>query len=157
MPKSPLTGDDADNNITDRDSILRASIEIEPEDLNEEFIKAPGQISYWNQAYAEAHKQHALAKLEYDRAWAQLYCSLRAEYEGRKPAVTVDALKALVEQDEDLYHLQMQVVLADAERLRMRGVAEAVIAKKDMLQSLGAKLREELRGDPTLRNNALTG
>jgi hypothetical protein len=142
--------------IADRDSILRASVDIDPADLNEEFIRAPGHIAYWNQQYADAHREHGVAKIEYDRAWAQLYCQLRADFEGRKPAITVDALKAMVDQDPDIYEKQMQVVVTDAERIRLRGIVDAVVAKKDMLQSLGAKLREEMRGDPVLRNQ-LTG
>lgn len=158
MPKQSLLYEgDVENDETDRDTFLRQSLEIEPDQLNKEFIRVPGQLAYWNGQYAEAYKAAGLAKINYDRAWAQLYCALKAQQEGSKKPFTVDHLKALVDNDEDLHNLQMEVVIAEAEKLRLRGICEAVAAKKDMVQSLGAKFREEMRGDPMLRSNQLTG
>ncbi len=155
--RSPLTDDDVDNDDFDKDTFLRQSVHIEPDQLNEEFIRTPGQLAYWNAQYAKAYEAAAIAKIDYDRAWAQLYVVQKNFYEGQKKPPTVDHLKALVDNDEDLYNMQIEIARTEAEKIRLRGICEAVAAKKDMVQSLGAKLREEMRGDPALRNNALTG
>lgn len=138
------------------DQYLRECVEIDQSDLNDEFIKIPSAIAYWNHQLAEATKAHAIAKLDYDREWARLFCALR-DGRGDKKAPAVDAIKAMCDMDPELYDLQLDVIEKDAERIRLRGVVDAVLGKRDMLQSLGAKLREEMRGDPSLRQNALTG
>lgn len=140
----------------DRDAYLRECTEIDPNDLNDEFVKIPGAIAYWNAQLAEATRLHAIAKLDYEREWARLFCTLR-DGKGDKKAPAVDAIKAMCDTDDDLYELKLDVIEKDAERMRLRGIVDAVLGKRDMLQSLGAKLREEMRGDPTLRQNSLTG
>jgi hypothetical protein len=144
---------DADEDI---EQYLQQSTTIDPDDLNAEFIRLPGAVAFWNARLAEATLAAQQAKLDYDREWARLFCLLRDGRGGGK-APAVDAIKAQCDQDEDLYALQADVIRRDAERLRIRGIVEAVLAKRDMLQSLGAKLREEMRGDPMLRQSRAAG
>ena len=40
---------------------------------------------------------------------------------------------------------------ADGRRLKLQGVLDAVRTKKDMLVSLGASMRAEMQGDPSIR------
>lgn len=156
MPRYEDDPDFRPANTVNKDAFLRECVEIDPAQLNDEFIRIPGDLAYWSNAYAAASRDAAVAKLDYERAWAQLYLTLKAENAGNKGA-TVDWLKAACDNDPDVYDAQLLMIEKEAEKVRLRGMVDAVIAKKDMVQSLGAKLREEMRGDPTLRANALTG
>ena len=157
--------------IGDTQEYLRECLDLDPEQLNEEFCKIPGAIAWWNARFADASKRAAVAKLDYEREWARLYVLLsappdeeeeeealpRGRKKPKKRTLTVDGIKARCDEDPELYQLAVDVALAEAEKIRLRGICEAVLAKRDMLQSLGAKLREELHADVTLRGNALTG
>lgn len=140
----------------DRDRYLEESVNIDPDTLNEEFVRLPAAVAYWNKQLSDATLAANMAKLDFDREWARMFCMLRDRpVSGRAPAV--EALKAMCDQDDDLYALQADVIVKEAERLRLRGICEAVLAKRDMIQSLGAKLREEMRGDPMLRQARASG
>jgi len=149
--------------VLERDAFLRACLEINPTDLNYEFIKAPGELAYWTEQLATATYVHATAKLNYDRERGRLFVLLRNKFEeGSKRPLSLELIGARCDEDAELFDLQMDVIKADAERMRLRGIVDAVGRKADMLQSLGAKLREEARGGPQVRNReenerALTG
>jgi hypothetical protein len=146
----------------DRQEFLRACLEINPTDLNQEFIKVPGEIAHWNEQFANATYAHATAKLTYEREYARLFVELRNTLDpNTKKPPSLELLKAMCDADEDLGELAHDMNLKDADRIHIRGLVDAVVRKADMLQSLGAKIREEHRGDAGLRReraeNALVG
>jgi len=118
--------------------------------IDEEFMRAAADLAYWNERFAVALKRHLRAKVAADRARAMATIGIREVNAGVK--MTVADLEARVELDPDVISTVDECVEADAARSHMRVRAEAVAAKKDMLQSLGAKLREEMR-DPSVRED----
>lgn len=118
--------------------------------IDEEFMRASADLAYWNECFAVALKRHLRAKVAAERARAMATIAIREANAGVK--MTVADLEARVELDPDVIAATDECVEAEADRSHMRVRAEAVSAKKDMLQSLGAKLREEMR-DPSVRED----
>ena len=54
--------------------------------------------------------------------------------------------------DDSYQETALALVEADVDRQRCRGIVDAISTKKDMLQSLGAKLRAEMGSDPMVRS-----
>jgi hypothetical protein len=128
------------------------AIEIDMSDLNEAIIRAPGDIAYWNQIYTDAQRKYLLAKQDYGIVRAKAWMKIREEGKSKTgKALTVDDLKALVEIDEEVQEVSLALIEAEADKEKKKKFAEAVVAKKDMIQSLGAKLREEMRSDFSIR------
>jgi hypothetical protein len=140
----------------DPEAYLRRCLTLDKDDLNEEFCSVPAAIAYWNERLAFAVEAAHIAKIDYDREWARMFVMLRERDTGGKP-LAAELVKAKCDSDEELYAMQLDHAKKSAEVTRLRGIVDAVLAKRDMTQSLGAKLREELRGDPALRHNDLTG
>ena len=140
-----------DPNDTDLGEYLRECTQIDDLALDGEFIRVPADLAYWSARYAEAHRAHLLAKHEVDTTHARLHLSIKAEADLNKTKMTVADLDAAVKSHPDYLAAVLDVIDADADRLRLRGSLEAVAAKKDMIQSLGAKLRAEMGADPMVR------
>ncbi len=142
----------------DVDSYLRESVCIdEIMTLDEDMRRISGDICYWNSRYAEGNKEHLLLKIEMDRLAGILYMEHREKLELLKGKVTEKMVTAAVDMDDRWHDMRIQVIEAETEKIRIRGVCDAVIAKKDMLQSIGAKLRIEMQGDPGIRDMASSG
>ncbi len=119
--------------------------------LDGEFIRVPADLAYWSGRYADAHRAHLLAKHALDTTHARLHLSIKAEADINKMKMTVADLDAAVKSHDEYLGAVLDLIDADADRLRLRGALEAVAAKKDMIQSLGAKLRAEMGADPMVR------
>jgi hypothetical protein len=135
----------------DVDSYLYDCANVEPEALDEEFIRVPADLAYWNERYAQAHKSHLLAKLDSERTEASLMLEMREKLKAMGGKPTVDEVRANVITDPTYGSARLAEIEAEVERTRLRGLVGALEAKKDMLQSLGAKLRSEM-SDPLLRS-----
>jgi hypothetical protein len=163
-------------------------LQIEPLALDEEFIRCPADIAYWNERYSDALNAFLLAEAEYERLEGVLWIeyrergrlaaeseeeqdvlppdapapssqsssrvakgSRRGEKGKRSKEPTVDDVKAAVKSDDKLWQARLRLIEAQVARERMRGRAQSVSARKDALQSIGAKIRAELGGDFVMR------
>lgn len=133
---------------TDIDEYLRVCVGINQNDLNAEFIRVASDLAFWTKRFAEAYEDMARKKADYERQRAYTWMSLK---EGAVKRMTREDLEAAVLQDEDVSDAHVVYVVAESKRLKLRGVVDAIQTKKDMLQSLGAKLRAEMMSDPVLR------
>jgi hypothetical protein len=139
----------------DLESYLAECIKIDDLALDEEFIRTPADLAFWNARYADALRDYMLAKLEHERTAARLHLTIKAQAEDgtipglRKP--TVSDVEAMVTSSPEFQASALALIEADIARQRARGHVDAVATKKDMLQSLGAKLRAEMAGDPAVR------
>ncbi len=135
----------------DPDAYLDDCVKIDDMVLDEEFIRLPADLAFWSARYAESVRAYLLAKLEADKAKAKAHLRIKAEaeLEGRK--MTVPDLEANVQIDPDYLDAAVALIEADIERKKLQGCVDAVHAKKDMIQSLGAKLRTEMERDPMVR------
>ena len=136
------------------DSFLKSCVTIDRQDFDQEFTRLPADLAYWNEKYAQSLHHYLNSKIDADRVYASLIIEHRERMRGIDPDArkgpTVDAVKAAVEDDVRWEKAQEILVASEVRKVRVRGIVEAVMAKKDMLQSLGAKLRAEMQ-DPIVR------
>ena len=136
------------------DSYLRDCVRIEPLAIQEEYVRLPADLAYWNAQYADAQREHLMAKVEYEVIDRELYPVVRQELEAGGQRVTEKMIEAGIGQSGVWVDAKKRVAEADALKAKMYGVLDAVRTKRDMLISLGAHLRAEMQHDPTLREHS---
>lgn len=139
------------------DDYLAKACEIDPLCIQEEYVRLPADLAYWNQKYAIAFRAWARARLSRKRLEAVLAIEHREQFavDGRK--ATEGMVTAAVETDDRLEAAAAFEVEAEVEKVRLWGVLDAVRAKKDMLVSIGAHVRAEMNSDPTVRAQHASG
>jgi hypothetical protein len=162
------------------DDYLKDCTRIEPTALEEEFVRLPSDLAYWNERYSRAFKAFLCAKIDFERAEARAHIECREtlmieavgkaaevtvstteEPKGKKAPVvkvkapTVDDINAATMEHPDLVKAREALLNAEVEKVRLFGVLDAVRAKREMIVSLGAHIRAEMQGDPSLREQSL--
>lgn len=133
------------------DEYLLECVNINPEDIEEEFIRIPGYLAYWNARYAHALKEHLRAKIDLDVMKAQLDPQIRIDLQDRGVKVTEAQVSSGIETHADIIAAREHLAETEATKNEMFGYLDAVRSKKEMLISLGAHLRAEMGGDPHIR------
>jgi hypothetical protein len=128
------------------------SVGIDPLDLNKEFTELPPQLAYWNAQYARATKEAMQAKASKEREEARVLLLVRETAKLSKEKITLPEVDARVSLNEDVQDAQDIYLEKEAQRIRVKGIVDAILTKRDMLQSLGAKVRVEMMADPTVRD-----
>lgn len=161
------------HNGMELEQYLFDSVSITPEALSEEFARVSLDLAYWNAQYAEALKAYRFAEIEQKRTKAMLYIKHRtllqeaaiaeahsspAEVDAKgkpKPVkverVTEAQVDSAVINDPDMVVMDNNLIVTEVEKEKVRGVLDAVRAKREMVVSLGAHIRAEMAGDPLLR------
>lgn len=137
----------------DVDAYLLQCVNIDPTNLDDEFMRLPGDLAYWNERFAVATRQYLYAKKEYEEERATQYLLIK---ESATTKLTVSDLDALVTTHPRVVAVRGQLVEAEADKNAIRCRVDAICAKRDMLQSYGAKIRAELMSDPALRDALLS-
>lgn len=141
-----------ENDMAETDNeYLKSCTTIAPEAIEEEFVRTPADVAYWNAQYAEALGAYLKAKLSADREWSRLWLLTRESLiaAGGKP--TEATVEASVTMHPDWEKAQLALIEAEVLKTEAYGRVDAVHTKRDMLQSLGAKLRVEMQSDPQVR------
>lgn len=131
----------------DVDDYLYRSVSVDDLILDDELTMVSSDLAYWNTRYSEALEKHLMAKFDLKKTRAKLYIECRVRIEGRGEKATVAGIDAELDQEMDLEFAEIEAIEAEAERARLRGIADAVSAKKDVLQTKAAKLRKEMEYD----------
>jgi hypothetical protein len=154
-----------DKNETDRNEqaelaqYLKDCVRIEPLALEEEFVRMPADLAYWNERYAKAVRAHLIAKIDGDRSRAWARQALRIKFTNPENAHMLGGGKvteALLESHITVYPSVRAAddaeIEAEAKKIRLHGIIEAIRTKRDMLISLGANMRAEMQNDPMIKN-----
>lgn len=136
----------------DIDEVIYQSITIDELQINEEYRRVPGDIAYWNSRAAKAMKAMMAGKFNLERVDARLKIEHRERLNKTRDKVTESMVDSVVLLDEEYAEARMAAIDAEAEYAHVRGIAQAVVARKDVLQSLGANLRIEMQSDPIIRD-----
>lgn len=136
------------------DAYLKQCVGINPEDIQEEFVRIPSDLAYWNARYARALREHLLAKVDRDVLKAQLDPLIRRELMEAGAKLTEALVKSTIESDDRLIEAERRCVEAEVQKNEVYGYLDAIRSKKEMLISLGAHLRAEMEGDPLIREEA---
>lgn len=119
--------------------------------LQDEFVRVPSDLAYWNERYASAFKRWKQCKAMTEEVHAERSEQLRRELrEGKqadpaetKHTVTVAEVTAAVTRDKFYRSAQAKEIEAEGEKVRLWGVLDAIRSKREMLISLGAHQRAE--------------
>ena len=130
---------------------LRACITINPHDISGEFVRLPSDLAFWSEKYNSAAEASMRAKLHREKCAAEVELAVRkvALQSGEK--ITESVVSARVAVDPDYHEMSMAYVDAEADRNRLRSTVDAILAKKDMLVSLGAHARAEMTANISTR------
>ena len=127
------------------DEYMRSCVQIDDCALNEEYMRLPSDYAYWHERYVRAKQNQNTLKLERDRERAALTIHHREQLSMTTGKVTESMVTAAVDSDDRWMKAKAYEIAAEAEAERLRGVVHALSAKKDMLISLGAQARAELK------------
>lgn len=158
------------------DPYLLECVQIDPILINEEFVRIPADLAYWNARYAQTIKRSLTAKMDLDKcitdgkkAVAEMegLClqDARKELGRSNPRVTESMVAAAVATDERLlaerekwsaaeYRARQAYIDAEADKALIYGNVDAVRAKREMVVSLGAQIRKEMETDPSIGERA---
>lgn len=123
----------------------QACISIDREDMNAERIRLPSDLAFWGERYAEAVEAHQLACESTKATYATAFVLLDSGTDQRtgKP-MAVERVKHFTEQEPSYREAAQSEARAAGEKMRAYAVIEAIKAKQNMLQELGATARREL-------------
>jgi hypothetical protein len=135
----------------DLEEYRRACVRIEPEAIQDEYVRTPSDLAYWSEMHSNVFREWQLAKFAREQEWGAAITRSRAtlssaSVSGRGP--TVDQVDAHATNDEAYVAAKRNEIYLEAERQRLLGMVEAIRTKKDMLVSLGAHIRAEMERDP---------
>lgn len=136
----------------DPDKYADDCTKIVPEVLQEEFVRLPADLAYWNARYAQTYQFWLESKLARERECARLYALHQAKLmTAGKGKVTISEVESSMNQDQAFVDVRTKEIIAESEKIRIAGVVEAIRAKRDMLISIGAHQRAEMQNDPMIR------
>lgn len=138
--------------LDEAERYIRDSVSIEPLALESEYVRISSDQAYWNAKLADAFKAYERAKLNRKRLEALLQLQYREEL-SQSGKVTEKVIESHVSCDPRMHTAEDEELNAEVELVQMKGVCEAVRAKREMLVSFGAHVRAEMQGDPVVRNN----
>lgn len=147
-----MADDEKIDHTTELDAYLRQCVRINPEDIQGEFIRIPGDLAYWNAQYAKAMREHLLAKIDENVLEAQLEPIVRQGLREAGAKITENMVSSAIQSHESLVEAKRRTAEADVAKNECFGYLDSIRSKKDMLISLGAHLRIEMMGDPILRD-----
>ena len=140
--------------MDDVDKYLMDCVALEPMALEEEFIRLPADLAYWNNRYAEVYRYWLERKLITAKLSAERKGELRAEMLIDAKRVTISEVEDALTVDPGYQQAMAKQNAADAEKVRLHGVLDAIRTKRDMLISLGAHMRAEMQRDPLIRHSS---
>lgn len=138
------------------EEFLRKCVEIDPMVLEEEFVRIPSDLAYWNQRYSDVYQYWLDRKLITEQVVAQRSNSIRTKLEVERDGkrVTIAEVDRELQLDEAFQQAKAKQIAAEGEKVRLAGICEAIRAKKEMVISLGAHIRAEMGHDPLIRNQS---
>lgn len=144
----------SDETKPDNDAYLKECVAIEPLAIQEEYVRIPSDLAYWNAQYAKAQREALVAKVNLDVLERELYAVIRGELEAGGARVTEKTIDAGIGRSEAWVEAKHHLAESEAEKAKLYGYLDAVRTKREMLISLGAHLRIEMQGDIRLREES---
>lgn len=143
----------------DLEAYRRACVRVEPEAIQDEYVRVPSDLAYWSEMHANCYREWQLAKFTREQEWGAAVTRSRAmlssERGGSGRGPTVDQVDAVAVTDEGFVKAKRDEVYLEAETKRLAGMVDAVRSKRDMLISLGAHIRAEMERDPLIKEPEL--
>lgn len=129
---------------TDEGVYLQDCVTIDDTDLAAEFTRLAADLAWWNMRLAEAERDHYVAKVAVKQAEASATLAAPERLAERGVKATVATIEATVQRMPSVQDAHVEAADRLHDLKRIKGVAEAISTKRDMLISLGAQLRREM-------------
>lgn len=127
---------------------------IDPINLNESFVRLPGDMAYAGALYRDSVQAYLTAKRDFQVKEAEIRLVTRARLKGEGSRVTESTVEATVLTNPAWSSAKQTYIEAEAEMTGAKLRVEAIKAKRDMLIQMGAQYREEMKADPQIRSAA---
>lgn len=137
------------------DAYLYSCVTLDPTVITDEMSKVSGDFAYWANRYAKSHREFLRAKLLVKRINAQSHAEKRDLLHATRGKATVADIDSACTLDEAVQEAEAHFIECEYERENLKGTLEAVRAKRDMLITLGAHMREEMKGNPRINKKDL--
>lgn len=124
---------------------------IDSTQIEEEFIRLPGDLASLSELHVEAAESAEYADLALEILEARATAEIREHAKLMGDNATVNFLSSKLKLRPDWQSAKRESIARRAEEARAKAMVNAVIAKREMLISLGAHIRAQLMGDPTTR------
>ena len=108
-------------------------------------MRIPSDYFYWSQEYTNARKIHRLSKLTCDETRARLSIELRLHLENERGKCTESMVSAAIDSSIEWVESRVEEIEAESDMVRVQGILEAIRTKREMLISLGAHARAEMK------------
>jgi hypothetical protein len=139
--------------ITDVGEYLRDCVRIEPLVIEEEYVRLPADLAYWNARFSESVQAFLTAKMNAEEHEARQRILHREILLAAGGKATESQVDAAVTCDPSIREVRIKYIAAEARKHHIGGIVDAIRTKRDMLISLGAHMRAELQGDPVLKTD----
>lgn len=126
----------------DLDAYLADCVTVEPAALEEEFVRLPADVAFWGAKYAAIFSHWLDRKQVVKQVEAALVRQARDNWAGDKKP-TVSEVDSWVLQQPEFRRAQAEEDAAEAEKVRLSMIMEALRTKRECLISLGAHIRHE--------------
>jgi len=129
----------------------RPYLGLNPEEIKHEYTRISAELARFGEILADATRDAAFAKQKRDQVHASVYLDMVEGAEAlqeKKPSEGV--LKAKIQASVQYQGAVHAYIRAEHVRLTAFSDMEALRAKRDMVISLGAHVRQELKSDPSL-------
>lgn len=127
------------------------SFEVDPDRLNDHFAKVASELASLTGNFAKALGRQLRAEAARKRLFAELFLEFKSTLleNGKSPSEEVAKQKVILDpRYQDAIEMEID---AEVSRARWWGLCDAMRTKRDAIVSLGAQVRSELEGEPSLR------
>lgn len=131
-------------------TMLAKSCNIDPNNIQGEFVNLPGELAYWCTQYAEAVEAYLTKKAAFEVKEAELASAIRAKLDLTGKKATEATIEEGVHTHPEWLVSRTELLKAEGNKLRVNGIVSAVEAKREMLVSLGAHIRMEMQAFPSV-------
>ena len=127
------------------DDRLERVYRLDRDDMEGEYVRLTGDFGFWGERIAVARQAHALAKLDLDIGMVRVRAKAAHILDEAGTKYSEAAIARTAPHIPEYKQLHLSVIYAQRQVDHLAGILEALRAKKDMLISLGATLRQEFK------------
>jgi len=129
----------------DLSEYLNQCVTVDDVALNEEYIRLSADYAFWSSKYADSRRTHAISKLNRETVRSTLRIAHREELAEDNNRVTESMVTSAVDIDPKWIGSKHNEIDAETDMVRLSGILEALKTKREMLISLGAHARAEMK------------
>ena len=101
--------------MTDIEQFLKSCIDLDPQDLESEFVKYPGNLAFWNSKHTDSVRSYLFAKMHREEVEAALQLDIRASAETLGKKVTEKIIESMVLVSKGYKEARVAEIEAEAE------------------------------------------